>query len=207
MYIPDAFTADNLAWAHKLMNAHSFASLVSTGTSGLTASHLPLLCNNKDGGKGVIQGHMARANPQWQDFTEDTEVIAIFTGHHAYISPTWCTSTPAVPTWNYAVVHAYGLPKLIDDQCTIRALLKRMVATFDAHPNRAWPDDKTHEQFVQAMIPDVVAFEIPIARLQAKSKLSQNRPTADRPRIIAKLRDSDIAEERALASFMNEENT
>ncbi|SVD54947.1 uncharacterized protein METZ01_LOCUS407801, partial [marine metagenome] len=184
MYIPDAFTAKNLAWAHKLMSAHSFATLVSEGTSGLTASHLPLLCSNKDGGKGIIEGHMARANPQWQDFTENTEVLAIFTGHHAYISPTWYNSTPAVPTWNYAVVHAYGLPNLIDDKRAIRALLKRMVGTFDAHPNRAWPSDEAHEKLVQAMIPDVIAFEIPIARLQAKSKLSQNRPVADRPRII-----------------------
>ena len=207
MYIPDAFTAENLAWAHRLMTEHSFATLVSKGIAGLNASHLPLLYRSKDEGKGVIEGHMARANPQWQDFTEDTEVMAIFTGHHAYISPTWYTSTPAVPTWNYAAVHAYGVPKLIDDHRAIRALLKRSVATFDSNPDDAWPNDKGHEQFVQTMIPNVVAFEIPIDRLQAKSKLSQNRPAADRPRIIKALKDSPVAEERALASFMNEENT
>jgi len=206
MYIPDAFKAENLAWAHKLMSTHSFATLVSQGKSALTASHLPLLYRNKGSGKGTIEGHMARANPQWRDFTKDTEVMAIFTGHHAYISPTWHTSTPAVPTWNYAVVHAYGIPRLIDDQLAIQALLKRMVATFDAYPDKAWPNDEAHEKFVQAMIPDVVAFEIPIARFQAKSKLSQNRPNPDRARIVKELKDSRIAQERALGAFMDEEN-
>ena len=205
MYIPEDFTTENLDWAHRIMATHSFATLVSGGTTGLTANHLPLLLNNKDGGKGIIEGHMARANPQWQDFTENTEVMTIFTGHHAYISPTWYASKPAVPTWNYAAVHAYGVPKLIDDQGTVRTLLKRMVATFDADPTHAWPNSKAHEQLIQAMIPDIVAFEIPISRLQAKAKLSQNRPAVDRPRIIAELKDSNDAEARALANFMDEQ--
>ena len=82
-----------------------------------------------------------------------------------------------------------------------------MVATFDADPDNAWPNDEAHEQIVQAMIPDVVAFEIPIARFQAKAKLSQNRPNPDRPRIIEELKDSKIARERALGAFMDKENT
>ena len=115
MYIPEHFTVENSAWAHEIMRTHSFATLVS-GTTKLTASHLPLLWTSRAQGHGVIQGHMARANSQWQDFTEDVEIMAIFTGHHAYISPNWYVSRPAVPTWNYAAVHAYGVPRVIDNQ-------------------------------------------------------------------------------------------
>lgn len=202
MYVPEHFTVENPVWAHEIMRTHSFATLVSGATAKLTASHLPLLWTDSNQGNGVIQGHMARANPQWQDFTEDAEVMAIFTGHHAYISPNWYISRPAVPTWNYAAVHAYGVARVINDQDTVRTLLKRMVATFDADPDQAWPDDETQEEFVQAMIPNVVAFEIPIARLQAKAKLSQNRPANDRARVVTALQDSNQTEAQALANFM-----
>ena len=204
MYVPEHFTVENSAWAHELMRTHSFATLVS-GTTKLTASHLPLLWTSSAQGHGVIQGHMARANSQWQDFTEDVEIMAIFTGHHAYISPNWYVSTPAVPTWNYAAVHAYGVPRVIDNPPTVLTLLKRMVATFDTNPERAWPNDDIQEKFVQEMIPDIVAFEIPITRLQAKAKLSQNRPAGDRTRVVAALQDSNQAEAQALAKFMRDQ--
>lgn len=202
MHVPEHFTVENSAWAHEIMRTHSFATLVSGATAKLTASHLPLLWTNSVQGHGVIHGHMARANSQWQDFTEDVEVMAIFTGYHAYISPNWYVSRPAVPTWNYAAVHAYGVPRVIDNPLTVRILLKRMVAIFDTNPERAWPNDDTQEEFVQEMIPNVVAFEIPIARLQAKAKLSQNRPAGDRARVVAALQDSNQAEAQALAKFM-----
>ena len=118
MYVPDHFTVENPVWAHEIMRTHSFATLVSGATTKLTASHLPLLWTDSNQGNGVIQGHMARANPQWQDFTEDAEVMAIFTGHHAYISPNWYISRPAVPTWNYAAVHAYGVARVINDHAS-----------------------------------------------------------------------------------------
>jgi len=113
MYIPEAFREDRLDVLHSLMREHSFATIVSSGEAGLMATHLPLLLDATRGPKGTIVGHMARANPHWQDFRGDVEALMIFQGPHGYVSPSWYTTPYAVPTWNYVAVHAYGRPRLI----------------------------------------------------------------------------------------------
>ena len=202
MYVPEHFTVENPVWAHEIMRTHSFATLVSGNTTSLTASHLPLLWTDSEQGHGLIQGHMARANPQWQDFSEGSEVMAIFTGPDSYISPNWYVARPAVPTWNYTAVHAYGTPRVIDDQHAARKLLRRMVAIFDSDPEQAWPNDQPQADLVDEMIPHIVAFEISIVRLDAKAKLSQNRSAIDQESVIAALQNSSQEGAQALAKYM-----
>ena len=202
MHVPDHFSVKNAAWAQEIMQRHSFATLVSGHTTSLTASHLPLLWTNSEQGYGLIQGHMARANPQWQDFSEDSEVMAIFTGPDSYISPNWYVARPAVPTWNYTAVHAYGTPRVIDNQHAARNLLRRMVAIFDSDPEQAWPNDQPQADLVDEMIPHIVAFEISIVRLDAKAKLSQNRSAIDQASVIAALQNSSQEGAKALAKYM-----
>ena len=202
MHVPDHFSVKNTAWAHELMRRHSFATLVSGHTTTLTASHLPLLWTHGKQGHGLIQGHMARTNPQWQDFSEDSEVMAIFTGPDSYISPNWYVARPAVPTWNYTAVHAYGTPRVIDDQHAARKLLRRMVAIFDLDPEQAWPNDQPQADLVDEMIPHIVAFEISIVRLDAKAKLSQNRSANDQASVISALQNSSQEGAKTLAKYM-----
>src|SRR5690349_15724629 len=115
MYLPPAFQQTDTEIIQRFIGEYSFATLVTEGPQGLFASHLPLMLDPSEGKHGTILGHMARANEQWQHFTDGKEILAIFTGPHAYISPNWYVSKVAVPTWNYAVIHAYGQPRLIQD--------------------------------------------------------------------------------------------
>src|SRR5206468_2683175 len=135
---------------------------------------------------GTLLSHMARANDQWQDFARGAEALVIFQGHHTYISPSWYEIHPSVPTWNYMVVHAYGTPRLITDDDRIRAALRELVATHESAFDEPWPMDLP-DDYLRKMLRGIVAFEIPITRLEGKFKLSQNRSERDRQLVIAAL--------------------
>ena len=152
---------------------------------------------------GTLRGHLARANPQWRQFGE-VEVQVLFQGPHAYVSPTWYAAGPAVPTWNYAVVHAHGVPRLLDTDAAL-ALVHDMVLDFDTAAPEAWPENNAAQKFRRGMIDHVVAFEIPITRLEGKFKMSQNRPPEDRPRIIEALSASDDPLAQATADLIQKE--
>ncbi len=131
---------------------------------------------------------MARANPQWRDFDVDgeQEVLVIFQGPHTYVSPSWYTVQPSVPTWNYAAVHAYGIPRLIEDEAELYAALQLLVETYEAPRSQPWtlsePDD-----FLRKMMKAIVGFSIPISRLEGKYKLSQNRSPEDQEHVVQQL--------------------
>ena len=202
MYIPEHFKLTEPASIQEVMRNHSFATLVSGTTSNLIASHVPLLWSDDGSGYGCLRGLVARDNPQWEGFDMNTPVLASFNGHHAYISPTWDNIPPAVPTWNYVAVHAYGTPQIVESPTSVAILLKQMITTFDSNPDRAWPNSKHQDEMVQEMIPNIVAFEIPISRVEAKAKLSQNRPPDDRINIIEALQGSNDNNSRDLGAYM-----
>ena len=189
MYTPKHFAETDSA-AQALMRAHPFATLISSGEGEPTASHLPLILDSSRGPHGTLRGHMARANPQWQSFAGATGVLVIFQGPHAYISPAWYGADQAVPTWNYSAVHAYGTPRVIEAPGAVRALLEDQVALFESGFEQPWDTTGLEEGWLAAMIRGVVAFEIEIARIEAKAKLSQNRP-ADQARVAAALERLD----------------
>jgi transcriptional regulator len=171
---------------HDLMRAYSFATLISQHDGAPYASHLPMLLQADAGPQGTLVGHMARANPQWRDFDPSQEVLTIFQGPHAYVSPSWYETELSVPTWNYAVVHAYGTPRVIEDSAALYDILKAVVQMYEAPFEQPWPF-ALPEDYVDKMMRAIVGFSISITRLEGKYKLSQNRPPEDQQRVVEAL--------------------
>ena len=169
----------------------------------LIASQIPFLVARRDGSV-LLQGHIARANPQAADLDRGAEVLAIFPGPHAYISPSWYAAGPAVPTWNYASVHAYGTARAISDREWLRDLLDRLSALHEAREAAPWRMDDLPEAYLELMLGGIVGIEIEVSRLEGKFKLSQNRPAVDRPRIIAALEQRDDENSRDVAALMRQ---
>lgn len=200
MYNPRAFAVEDFAALRELMRRHSFATLITTADGAPFATHLPLLFEER-GEHGALVGHVARANPQWRAFDGHTEALAIFSGPHAYVSPSWYEAQPSVPTWNYMVAHVYGAPRVLEDEDAVRQRLFALIARFEADQPHPY-DPPYEENWLRGMMRGIVAFEIPIARIEGKFKLSQNRNEADRARVAAAFEASESPDERALATVM-----
>jgi transcriptional regulator len=197
MYSPPYNRVEDRAEILAFMRANSFVVLV-TGTGGtLHASHLPATVHERGGGI-VIDMHMARNNPQWEEFFGD-EVLVIFPGPHAYVSPRWYDEKERVPTWNYAAVHAYGIPHVIDDPAAKLANQRNLVATLD--PQWLPKFDALRREYVDGMLQGIVNFEIPVARLETRWKLSQNRSRREQELIAAELDKSADSSARDLAAL------
>jgi transcriptional regulator len=205
VYIPAPFREDRLDVLHEIIRQYSFATLVSTGSSGLIATHLPLLLDASRGAKGTLIGHVARENTHWQLFRDspDVETLVLFQGPHAYISPTWYKTPYAVPTWNYEAVHAYGRPKLIEDQKALFGIVAELVRVHEARFEYSWDLD-AHREYADKLLKNIVGFEFEITRLEGKRKLSQNRSRADQEGAIAGLTEQADPLGMALASLMEE---
>lgn len=204
VYLPPLFTEtrEEVLLAH--IERHDFGLLVTHGAGGMIASQIPFLVERRDG-RLYLQGHLARANPQCADLDGADEALAIFTGPHAYVSPTWYEKGPAVPTWNYASVHAYGRSRAIDDRDWLRTLVDRLSERHEARePTPPWRMAKEPEKYLEIMLKGIVGVEIAVTRLEGKFKLSQNRPPGDRPRIVAALERRDDADSQAVARLMRE---
>ena len=184
---------------------HDFALLVSSGPAGLVASHIPFLVE-RDGDALHLLGHLARPNPQVAELGRagGGEVLTIFSGPHAYISPGWYANGPAVPTWNYADVHAYGTLRLIDDKEWLRMVLRRLSDRHEARSAEPWRMEDLPEAYMAGMIRGIIGLDIAVSRLEGKFKLSQNRPAADRPGILAALEARGDDDAVAVARLMRE---
>lgn len=203
MYVPKHFQTDDPATLSELIRRHGFAVLVTVDNDGLPfVTHQPLLFEPEGGPHGRLLGHIARANPQWQHFANGKPVLAVFQGPHAYISPNWYQVRPAVPTWNYAAVHAYGTPRIVEEPAAVRALLERLARTYEQGNAKPWTLADEPDTFIAGMQRGIVAFEIPISRIEGKLKLSQNRKAVDREGAIAGLRAVGGAENLATADAM-----
>jgi transcriptional regulator len=194
MYSPPYNRVEDRAEVLAFMRANNFPALVTGAGTSLRASHLPVTVQEKDG-RLVIDMHMARANPQWRDFSQG-EVLVVFTGPHAYISPRWYEEAERVPTWNYAAVHAYGVPRIFEDQAIKRASQRRLVESLD--PQWLPKFDALDAGYVERMLGAIVVFEIPVTRLETRWKLSQNRGRREMELIIEALEKSG---ERPLAEL------
>lgn len=184
MYIPKHFAENDLSALQELMHDYSFAILVTTQEDGTPfASHLPFFLDSERGPYGTLVAHVARGNAQWKSFQEGREVLVIFQGPHAYVSPSWYDAKLAVPTWNYAAVHAYGVPRIVEDQAACYKLLKTLIEKHESQFEQPWPFHELPDEYMQNMMRGTVPFEIEITRLEGKFKLSQNRPMGDRVRV------------------------
>jgi transcriptional regulator len=187
MYVPKHFSENDLAVLQKLMCDYSFATLVSTQENGVPiATPLPMVFEPEPAPYGTLKAHMALGNPQWRTFQEEREVLVIFQGPHAYISPSWYEVELSVPTWNYATVHAYGRPRIISGQTELYAHLKELVTTHEAQFAEPWPFNLPAD-YIERMMKGVVGFAIEITRMEGKFKLSQNRSLLDREHVIEAL--------------------
>lgn len=205
MYIPEEFAERDPERIGALIAEYGFALLVSVDGAGAPfASHLPLLYDPARGPHGTLAGHMARANPQWQQLDPAREAMAVFGGPHAYVSPAWYKMHPAVPTWNYVAVHVYGRPRIVEDAAEARALLARMVETYEAGSARPWRMELPPD-YEAMMIRNIVAFEIDVTRIEAKRKLSQNRAPADRRAVAERLDALGTDAAAALARMMRDQ--
>lgn len=178
MYIPKPFTEEDMDTIAGLITGFPFGVLVSEGAGAPLASHLPFLVERR-GDDAFLIAHMARANPQWQMFDGTTEVLAIFQGPHGYISPNWYASEDRVPTWNYAAVHVYGLPQIVDAERT-QEIIVTLTQHFENGLIKPWQANDVPADKLKAMLGAIVAFEIPMTRVEGKWKLGQNRIAADR---------------------------
>ncbi len=204
MYLPAAFVESRPEVIAAAIAAARIGELITLGPAGLDATTLPWLLE-PGGEHGRLVGHIARANPQWRDVDRAQEAMVIFRPADAYVSPSFYPSKAehgkVVPTWNYCAVHAWGPLVVHDDAAWVEALVRRLTARHESGLSRPWSVDDAPPAFVASMVRAIVGIEVPITRLQAKWKLSQNRPAADIAGVRGALA-SGSASDRALATVM-----
>ncbi len=188
MYQPKHFEQTDAQLLRALMQDHPLATLVTTGADGVTADHIPLKYDPSAGPHGTLLGHVARANPLWQHAQGQT-VLAVFQGPQAYVSPSWYASKAlhhkVVPTWNYTVVHAYGVLEAVDDAAWVHSFVSGLTQQHEAGRDAPWAVTDAPADYVQQMLRMIVGIRIPLTQLVGKWKVSQNRGQADRQGVAA----------------------
>lgn len=206
MYTPQHFEEPRIYVMHELMRARPLATLVTLSSVGLNANHIPLHLIDQPAPFGTLRGHVARANPLWNDFTKDVEVLAIFHGPDSYITPSWYATKQetgkVVPTWNYAVVHACGTLRVIDDATWVRAQIEALTAHNEADFAQPWSVSDAPHDYTEKLLGNIIGIEIVITRLSGKWKVSQNQPAQNQASVIAGLNNSDLRDAAAMAALI-----
>lgn len=207
MYQPPHFREDSLAVQHALMRAHPLGLLVTLGGSGIVANPLPFVLDAQASPKGTLKAHLSRANTQWQDFDPSQEALVVFQGPEAYITPSWYAAKrehgKVVPTWNYAIVQAYGRMRVIDDPSWLLQQITAMTDVQEAARPEPWAVNDAPAPFVAAQLKGIVGVEIEITRIEGKWKVSQNRSEADRLGVAAGLRLAQDETSRHMADLVD----
>lgn len=185
MYIPKHFAEDDTEKLFDFLQTNSFGILFASWSGQPFATHLPFLVEREAGSNGWLLGHMARANPHWQEL--EGEVLVVFPGPHAYISPAWYEEEKVVPTWNYVAVHVYGQISVTHDEEVLARIVKESVSFYEAGRPAPWVLDTSTDYF-RNMLKGIVGFKIEITRLEGKWKLSQNHPVARQEKVVQALR-------------------
>jgi len=208
MYLPAQFREDRTPVLHDLIRAHPFAMLVTLDASGLTANHIPMEVDAAAGPLGTLRGHVARANPVWKSHRPEVDAMAVFQGPQCYITPnhyaTKAATGKVVPTWNYVTVHAHGPLRVIEDTAWLRRFIEQLTDRHEAQTGAApWQVGDAPGPFIDTLLQAIVGLELPIARLEGKWKVSQNRPAEDRAGVAAGLGGGDPVQ-RAMADLVRE---
>jgi len=208
MYTARPHQDHDIAHLHSLMRETRLALLVTHGEQGLLATHLPVVIDTDEGGHGTVYGHLARANRQWQDFSEGGEALLVFAGANAYVSPTYYPSKAdnprTVPTWNYLAVHAHGTVEAIQDAPSLLAIVTRLTDLHEHGKASPWKVSDAPEDYLASMLRAVVGFRFSIGRLQGTRKLSQNRSPTDVEGVRASLAASPDPQDNQLAAVMRQ---
>lgn len=205
MYIPPAFLESDLPFIHETMRAAGLANLVTATAGGLVCTPLPLLLDEREGEMGTLYGHVAKANPQWRE-PPTMDAMAVFMGPDAYVTPSWYESKgrdgKVVPTWNYVAVHAYGPVEFFEDADRLLALVTRLTDRHEASRPQPWAVADAPPDFIRAQLRGIVGLRLPITRIDAKRKMSQNRKAEDRAGVVRGLEASDDPKAQAAARLM-----
>jgi len=193
MYMPKHFEEHDIGVLHALIRSHPLGTWVTQAGGELLANHIPFLVDPARGEHGTLVGHVARANPVWKSFSKDVPSLIVFQGPEGYISPSFYESKKehgkVVPTWNYVVVHAHGMPQVIDDAGWLRKHVSAMTDLQESrHPPGDWKVTDAPADFIDSMVKMIVGIEIPMLKLEGKWKMSQNRAMPDRLGTVAGLR-------------------
>lgn len=184
MYIPEHFRIRDHATSIAFMHANPFAILVSSTQEGPFATHVPVVIREHEN-ELVLRGHVAKANPHWRYMEQNPQALTIFHGPHAYISPTNYTTDENVPTWNYATVHVYGNARTYSTHEELLKMLHDLIPTFEAAYEQRW--DSLNDAYRERMLNHIVGFEVAVARVEGKFKLSQNRTPDEQQNVIDSL--------------------
>jgi transcriptional regulator len=203
MYNPRSYRNDRLEELFALIRRYNFGTLFTHRQGESFVTHLPFLVDAERGSHGTLVAHMARANGHWKAFDGAAPSVVVFTGPHAYVSPAWYREQETVPTWNYAVVHATGTPRLVTDDTRLREMVMRLVENHEAPLDRPW-DVRRAESVMRIELAAIVGFEIPIDHIEGKFKLSQNRSREDQEGVVRALESSGDSSEREIARMMRE---
>lgn len=205
MYIPPAFREDDPAALQAIIRDARLASLVTATAGGLLATPMPLYLRPEEGPHGTLYGHVARANPQWGQAALG-EAMAIFQGPDAYITPAWYAGKQehgkVVPTWNYVAVHAYGPAEFFDDEARLLEAVTRLTLRHESPRPQPWAVADAPADFIRAQLRGIIGLRLPIARIEGKRKMSQNRSAADRANVAAGLAASERAPDHAAAALI-----
>ena len=211
MYMPAHFEETRAEVMHRLIHEHPLAVLVTLGSTGLNANHIPLEIDSEPAPFGTLRGHVARANPVWRDFSRDVEALTVFQGPQAYISPAWYRTKKetgkVVPTFNYIVVHAYGSLRIIEDEAWLRGLVERLTTRHESGRPEPWKVSDAPEDFIKTQLRAIVGIEMPVTRLVGKWKVSQNRPAVDREGVVQGLSAMKDANASAMSKLVKEAQT
>ena len=204
MYMPPAFNKERIDVLHAAIRDAGLAALVTLTDEGLIASHVPLLLDPAPAPYGTLVGHLASPNPQAKGGVADVQALAIFRGPDVYVTPSWYATKretgKVVPTWNYVAIHAYGLIRFFDDPARLLEIVTRLTERHETPRAKPWAVADAPADFVAGMLRGIIGFEIPIARLQGKWKMSQNRPPADRAGVVAGLTEEGREDVAALVA-------
>jgi transcriptional regulator len=205
MYQPPAFREDRPEVQHALIRAHPLGLLITAGPAGLLANLFPFLLDAEGAQMGTLRLHMARANPQWRELERSEECLVVFQGPQDYVTPSWYASKretgKVVPTWNYVTVHAWGKPRVMNDDGWLRRQIEDLTNSREAQRTEPWLVSDAPDDFVAMQMRAIVGIEIPIMRIEGKWKMSQNRPEADRAGVIAGFRETG---DEAIAALVEE---
>jgi transcriptional regulator len=205
MYIPKTDQVTEVATLHRFMSDYSFATIISIVEGRICGTRVPMLLDPSRGLSGTLLGHVARANPQWRSFDGRAEAMVAFDGPHAYISPNWYVSALAVPTWNYATVHAHGRPRATEDPLQVESIVDRLIAVHESRMPKPWPaQGQLPPEFKAKLIGAIVGFEMEIERIEGKFKFGVNRPKEDQLSMLHYLEESTLAPARELAAMIKE---
>lgn len=206
MYIPKHFEQPNIDVMHALIRAQPLATLITLSADGLNANHIPLHLSGQAPSLGILRGHIARSNSLWRDYAKDMEVLAVFQGPDAYITPSWyptkAENGKAVPTWNFVVAHAYGTLRVIHDPSWLRSHLEALTTQTESPFAKPWHVADAPYDYTEKLISALVGLEIEISRLLGKWKISQNQPAQNKAGIVEGLRTSTSTDALAMAALV-----